>query len=198
MGSSPNRYLNKAQQNLAELAEFVGFVREAKIGSYLEIGSKFGGSLWAVSEVLPQGARIVSVDLPNGNWGRSDSEESLRTCFEELKKRGFDAHLLMGDSTSARIIEKVKQLAPFDCVFIDANHTEPYVRRDFANYGRLAKHCCFHDVSWNKPTPPNRLPIEVPKVWKELKEKHREEAAFREIRREERHNGIGIISWRQS
>ena len=194
---SAHRYMNKPQQNLLELAEFVNFVREKEIGSYLEIGAKFGGSLWAVSQVMPKGARLVAVDLPNGQWGRSDSEESLRTCFDDLKKNGFDAHLFLADSTAEKTVKSVQALAPFDCVFIDANHTEPYVRKDFANYGKLAKHCCFHDVSWNNPTPPGRMAIQVPKVWKELKEAYRERAEFREIRLEERHNGIGIISWKQ-
>jgi len=195
MGSN-SRFLNKAQQNLQELAEFIAFAREAKIGSFLEIGSKFGGVIWAISSVLPKGARIVSVDMPNGQWGRSDSEESLRCCFDQLKERGFDAHLFLGDSTNPNIVSAVEALSPFDCLFIDANHTEPYVRKDFASYGMLAKHCCFHDIGWNKPTPPKRMPIEVPKVWKELKDKLRDKADFREIRCEQRHNGIGIISWK--
>lgn len=194
--ATPSSYLNKAQQNLAELSEFVDFVRKSRIGSYLEIGSKFGGSLWAVCSVLPKGARVVSVDMPNGQWGRSDSELSLVNCIDQLKRRGFDAHLFLGDSTASHVVDAVQKLAPFDCLLIDANHTEPFVRKDFSNYGKLAKHCCFHDISWDKPTPVNRMPIEVPKVWKELKETHRDEAEFREIRRDERHNGIGIISWK--
>jgi len=196
--ATASSYLVKAQQFPAELSEFVEFIRDSKIGSYLEIGSKFGGALWAVSNVLPKGARIVSVDLPNGHWGRSDSELSLRNCIDHLKKRGFDAHLFIGDSTAQHVIDAVTKLAPFDCVFIDANHTEPYVRKDFANYGHLAEHCCFHDIGWNNPTPPNRMPIQVPKVWKELKETFRDEAEFREIKRDVNHNGIGIISWKEA
>ena len=193
--ATAHSYLNKAQQNLAELAEFVKFVRSIDARSYLEIGSKFGGSLWAICDAMPKGSRVVSVDLPNGQWGRTDSELSLRMCIDKLKARGFDAHLFMGDSTDPKIVDAVHALAPFDCLLIDANHTERYVRNDFANYGGLAKHCCFHDIGWDKPTPSNRLPIEVPKVWKELKETFRDKAEFREIRYDEKHNGIGIISW---
>jgi hypothetical protein len=45
------------------------------VRSYLEIGSKFGGSLWRVANSLPPGSRIVSVDLPNGTkaWGKAAS-----------------------------------------------------------------------------------------------------------------------------
>ena len=193
--ATAHSYLSKAQQNLAELAEFVRFVRSIECRSYLEIGSKFGGSLWAVSEAMPKSSRLVAVDLPNGQWGRTDSELSLRMCIDKLKARGFDTHLFMGDSTDPGIVDAVRTLAPFDCLLIDANHTLPYVKKDFSNYGRLAKHCCFHDIGWDKPTPPNRLPIEVPIVWKELKQTLCNEASFCEIRYDERHNGIGIISW---
>jgi len=196
--ATAHSYLQKHQQHVAELAKFVDFVRNSKIESYLEIGSKFGGALWAVSNVLPKGARIVSVDLPNGHWGRSDSELSLRNCIDQLKRRGFDAHLFLGDSTAQPIIEAVQKLAPFDCVFIDANHTELYVRKDFAHYGKLGKYCCFHDIAWNNPTPPKRIPIEVPKVWKEFKELYRNEAEIQEIKCDVNHNGIGIIYWKQA
>lgn len=195
--STAHSYLHKPQQNLQELAEFVSFVRSTGARSYLEIGSKFGGALWAVSAVMPKGSRLVAVDLPNGQWGRSDSELSLRTCIEALRIKGFNAHLFLEDSTAGHVVAQVRALGPYDCIFIDANHTEPYVRKDFENYGRLGKHCCFHDISWRNPTPPKRLPIEVPKVWRELQETFRDAAAFREIALEERHNGIGIMSWKE-
>lgn len=189
------RYLVKPQQHLAELEAFIAYLRERQIGSYLEVGSKFGGCLWAVTRIMPKGARVVAVDLPHSHWGRSDSEDSLRSCFQQLKAEGFDAHLFLGDSTSAPIVEQVGKLAPFDAIFIDANHTEPYVRKDFKNYGRLTKVICMHDIGWNNPTPPGRLPIEVPKVWAELRQIYREEAEFMEIRRDVNHNGIGILEW---
>ena len=176
------------------MGEFVNFIRGAGVRSYLEVGCKYGGSLWAVAQTMGSG-KVVAVDMPNTHWGRSDSENPLRECVKQLKKYGFDAHLFFGDSTSEQIVESVRKLAPFDCCFIDANHTEPYVRKDFANYGPLAKHCCFHDIGWNNPTPPNRLAIEVPKVWAWIKEEFKAKANFREIKLDKNHNGIGILTW---
>jgi hypothetical protein len=151
--------------------------------------------LWSVAHAMPEKGRVVAVDLPFGAWGRSDSEEPLRQCVNELKTEGYDAHLFIGDSTATHIIDAVTKFAPYDCLFIDANHTEKYVRADFEHYHRLAKHCCFHDIGWNNPTAPGKLPIEVPKVWAELKRDFRDQATFREIKRDHGHNGIGIISW---
>jgi len=186
------------QQFPQELIDFCDFIRSAKIKSYLEIGCKYGGSAWHVAQAIGPGGHLVLVDLPHGHWGRSDSENPLRECARHLQKLGFNVHLFIGDSTAPHVVEGVRNLAPFDCVFIDANHTEKYVRTDFDNYGRLARYCCFHDIGWAQPTPPNRLPIEVPKVWKELKETFRDDADFREIKHDRGHNGIGIIKWRST
>ena len=111
---------------------------------------------------MPKGSRLVAVDQPNGPWGRTDSQISLTECVGELKRIGHDAHLFFGDSTSAKVIDEVRGLAPFDVMFIDANHTAPFVRKDFASYGQLARYCCFHDIGWNNPTPPGRMAIDVP------------------------------------
>lgn len=188
-------YVKKVQQHPQELIDFIQFIRDKNVKSYCEIGCKYGGSLWSVAHAMPPKSRVVAVDLPFGHWGRSDSEAPLRECVKHLQREGFDAHLIIGDSTTPQVIEAVRALAPFDCIFIDANHTEHYVRTDFTNYGRLAKFCCFHDIGWNQPTPANRLPIEVPMVWAELKETFREQAKFREIKHDKGHNGIGILKW---
>jgi hypothetical protein len=188
-------YLTKPQQHLDEIRDFVSFLKDKKIASFLEIGSKFGGALWLITRIMPKGSRVVSVDLPNSHWGRSESQVSLEACIAHLKRDGFDAHLILGDSTAAAVVERVRKLGPFDAIFIDANHTEPFVRKDFANYSDLSKIVCFHDIGWNNPTKPGKLPIEVPKVWKELKTTHQDKAGFSEIIRDRNHNGIGIMQW---
>ena len=200
------RYQVKPQQHLGELAEFLDFVKSLAPRSYCEIGCKFGGLLWKVAGAMPPKSKLVAVDLPNSHWGRSESEGSLRECVRELKRAGHDAHLIMGDSTSAPVIDAVEKAGPFDLIFIDANHTEKYVRRDFQHYGVMGKVICFHDIAWNNPTPPNRMAIEVPKVWAEIKEANKGTATFHEIKldtkwnekenRHECHNGIGILTWR--
>jgi cephalosporin hydroxylase len=192
-------YIKKIQQHPQELLEFLTFIRDAGVQSYLEVGCKYGGSLWTVAHHMSNKGRVVALDLPHGQWGRSDSENPLRECVKQLVREGFDAHLFLGDSTDQKIISAVTALGPFDCVFIDANHTEPYVRKDFANYGKLGKFCCFHDIGWNQPTPKNRLPIEVPKVWADLKQTLGDAVKyFREIKHDNGHNGIGIIKWRST
>jgi predicted O-methyltransferase YrrM len=179
-------------QDFDEFKEFLKLVRAEKVRSYLEIGSKHGGSLWRIANELPKGSRVVSVDLPHGDGSFKDSEPNLRQCVEELWKRGYDAHLFLTDSTDASTIESVKSLGPFDLVFLDGNHSDPFLRSDWQHYGGLGKMVAFHDIKW-PPTrpPPKGMACDVMAFWKGLKSDHRHVEFCR--RRDE--CGIGVL-WR--
>lgn len=193
--ATPLSYASKVQQHLGELEKFLEKVAGWNVKSYCEIGCKFGGLVWRVAQVIDRHARIVAVDLPNAVHGRSDSEESLVHCIQALKGLGKDAHLIIGDSTADAIVKRVEALGPYDLLFIDANHTEAYVRKDFINYAHLARIVCFHDIGQTHMQIPGRSAIEVPKVWAELKQTYRFGAVFDEIKLDTGHNGIGIMEW---
>ena len=120
------------------------------VRSYLEIGSKFGGSLLRVAERLPSGSRIVSVDMPNGTRAWKESEAELKAAITKLRLQGYDAHVIWGDSTAPDVVAEVRMLGPFDAVFIDANHTLPFVKKDFANYAPMTKLLALHDINWHR------------------------------------------------
>lgn len=178
----------EALQNEAEFAAFVEIVKDHEALSYLEIGSKFGGSLWRMANAMPVGSKIVSVDMPVG-----DSARQLVKCINELNSIGYDAHLFLGSSTDNLVKEAVKALGPFDACFIDANHTESFVRHDWEFYGPLCDIVAFHDIGWKRATREGRLPIEVKKVWDEIKVSFR----YHEILSspDQKDNGIGVL-WR--
>lgn len=178
-----------AQQHQGEIDRFIAILKSENVRSYLEIGSKFGGSLWQVATSLPHGSRIVSVDLP---WGKRESEPQLRSCVADLQRLGYETHLFLDDSTNSDVVNAVRSLGPFDACFIDANHTEPFVRKDWANYGPMCRIVAFHDIGWApRPMPSGKMPIEVQAVWNEIKGNFRHE----EIRECPRDNGIGVL-WR--
>ncbi len=160
------------------------FVGEG-VGSYLEIGSKFGGSLDFIARSLPKGSRIVSVDLPGE---KAESKKSLVSVIEKLNADGYDAHLILGDSTAPEIVEKVRALGPFDAVFIDANHLLHYVMKYFENFGPMGNIVAFHDIGYvAKPERPKE--IEVPQFWNSIKGGYRHE----ECKLDNGHNGIGVL-----
>lgn len=175
-------------QREEEIAWFCDLLRKEGVMSYLEIGSKFGGSFRRVAEVLPKCARLVSIDLPGEG---KDSRNKLGALIHDLRNDGYDARVLWGDSTSEDIVGRARELGPYDAVFIDANHTLPFVTKDWENYGPMARIVAFHDINFKqKPEQPYKG-IEVPQFWDSIKGGYRHE----ECRLEKRHNGIGVL-WR--
>ena len=136
-------------QNVAEMEQFISLLQREGVRSFLEIGSKFGGNLWRVAKSMPKGSRIVSIDLPWGDTSFKESQPHLEECIRDLRALGYDSHLHLGDSTAPEAVAFAYGLAPFDCVFIDANHTEPYVRQDWLNYGPMARMVAFHDIAYD-------------------------------------------------
>jgi cephalosporin hydroxylase len=182
-----------ALQNPRELFTFADLLRKEKIKSYLEIGSKFGGSFWHITtRALPIGSRVVSVDLPHGDTSFKESQPHLEACVKALSAKGYDAHLIIGDSTDPAVIEKVYALGPFDACLVDANHTLPYVTKDFENYSKVVSVLiAFHDIGFFRavPMPKHKKPIEVPLFWNEAKKMRR----HFEIRHDAQDNGIGVL-----
>jgi methyltransferase family protein len=186
------KYETYMLQNKDELAAFIALLKAENVKSYLEIGSKFGGSLWQIANSLPVGSRVVAVDLPHGDKSFKNTQPHLEGCVDALKNRRYDAHLFIGSSTDPKIIEAVRKLSPFDVCFIDGNHTEPFIRSDWATYGPMCRLVAFHDIGFVERTDPDRIgkkPIDVPRIWREIKQPYRN----REIRLDKRDNGIGII-----
>ena len=78
------------------------------------------------------------------------------------------------DSHSADVIARVRSLAPFDFVLIDADHAYEAVAQDFRDYSPMAGFVALHDiVGHTQSTTKNgaRIAVEVPRLWAELKTK---------------------------
>lgn len=170
-------------QDRAELDWFISILKRENVRSYLEIGSKHGGSIWQVANALPKGSRIVSIDLPHGDGSFKDSEPNLRECMSALAGLGYDARLILGDSTSPKVVDMATALGPFDAIFIDGNHSMPFVRLDYMNYGGLSRIVAFHDIGDPK--------MEVRAYWNGLKTEY----GWEEMIANPGEYGIGVL-WR--
>lgn len=177
MGQTVNLYETKISQVESEIVGLIDILKRENVRSFLEIGSRFGGSLWRIAHALPPGSRIVSVDSGKGMGGRKPgATESLEQCIKELRRGGYDAHLIFGDSHRADTINRARRLGPYDAAFIDGDHEYRGVIQDWNHYGPMAKIVAFHDVGWVMPTNyTNSKAVEVPQLWGELKEHHRHE-----------------------
>lgn len=183
----------KNLQVQAEINALATVIQVEGCRSLLEIGSKFGGSLWPLALAMPKGSRVVAVDMPNGTKAWDESRLSLMHCIDALRERGYDAHVIWGDSTSPDVIERVRNLGPFDCCFIDANHTMPFVIKDWQSYGPMSTIVAFHDINWRRAPEWVGIRIDVPAFWDRIK------GGF--VHREfcycptGKNNGIGVL-WR--
>jgi hypothetical protein len=178
-------------QHQAEFASLLTLFQRERITSYLEIGSKYGWSLWRVASILPMGSRVVAVDMTI----HINSLPDLRACIYELKRRKYDAHLFVGDSTSEAVVNKVRALAPFDACLIDANHSAAYVNNDWSNYGPMARIVAFHDVGYKlgERVADKIYPIEVPQVWNAIKQDYPHQEIILDPSGQD--NGFGVL-WR--
>lgn len=178
----------------AEFGWFTNILRQEGIRSFLEIGSKFGESLKRVGAALENPSRLIAVDLPKGTRAWPHSERALKRTIDDLCKAGHDAQVIWGDSTNKGVISVVRALGPFDAIFIDANHTLPYVTADWENYGPMGRIIAFHDIAWRRsPEWGEGLRIDVPQLWQSLKGQYRHEEA--KFCPSGKNNGIGVL-WR--
>jgi predicted O-methyltransferase YrrM len=191
-GSPDTAFRSLVLQHEGELAAFIELLRQHRVTRYLEIGAKFGGSLWRIGRALRVGSRVVAVDLPGGTDEWAASEQSLTACVTALRDIGQDARVVWGDSADEEMVRAVRALGPFDAVFIDGNHTLSGIRRDWANYGPLARRIvAFHDIAWRNEPQDRGYRIDAPAFWAELKPHFRHV----EIRLDPtgRDNGIGVL-----
>lgn len=194
------QYLTDAAQDPAEIAAFCDLLKREQVGSYLEVGSKFGGSLWLAATALPKGSRIVAVDLPSGTKAWTASRLSLVACIEELNRIGYDAQVIWGNSMDPVVIEQVRALGPFDAMLIDADHrwdrNNPApngVQADFLNYAPMGKIVAFHDLAWHRAPEWVGTRINVPEFWESIKGGYRHEEII--LCPTGKNNGIGVL-WR--
>lgn len=189
-----DRYLTEAAQDPVEIAALCALLKVEGVRSYLEIGSKYGGSLWRVGSALAPGARIVSIDMPGGSKAWKESQTSLRACHGALARQGHEMAGLWGDSGDPEIIAQARALGPYDAILIDADHRLPGVTRDFANYGPMGRIIAFHDIAWRRAPDWVGVRIDVPEFWASIKGDYARTEEFKSCPTG-KNNGIGVL-WR--
>ena len=113
------------QQNSDELAPCLLYIIESgvNINSYLEIGAAAGGTIYLINHFLhPKGIVIV------------DDGQHPRAWMRKTILSGINYENIQGLSFQLPIIEAAKQFAPYDLIFVDADHSYPSVRADITCY----------------------------------------------------------------
>jgi predicted O-methyltransferase YrrM len=181
----------RTSQDQFELERFVSFAAASGVERYLEIGARHGGSFDAMVRRLPNGGTYIAVDLPGGLWGKKDSKETLIEVVAGLRRDGYHrAQAVFGHSHGHAVINTVAVFAPFDLIFIDADHSYGAVRRDWEIYGPMGRAVAFHDINGDGVHDKHTgAAIGVPVLWRELGNRFQHV----EIRNPGDKFGIGIL-----
>ncbi len=171
----------RASQHYVELQAFIDYLVENDVTSYLELGARQGDTFFQVMTHLPRGSKGVAVDLPEGPWGGRGSRRDLKNVLTQLPE--YDVTAIFGDT--AVVVDRVKELGPFDAVFIDADHRYEAVKRDFENYGENI--VAFHDIAADGCVC-GSYKVGAPQFWKEVR---RDYIEF--IYPSDRPMGIGVM-----
>lgn len=163
-------------QHAGEFSWLLGHVRELRPATILEVGSRAGGSLFALAMQCPRPALAVSVDLPGARWGYESSRESLLRVAEALGEGGVRTGVVLGDSHSPETLGRAREALegrPLDFAFIDGDHTYEGARQDWEWYGSLVRPgglVAFHDI-WVPDDFPDKT-FGVPRLWGKIRESH--------------------------
>ena len=126
---------------LAAFADLFSLIRPTRI---LEIGTHAGHSSCMMLGFSD--ASIVSVDIGTvwiganhsfADWSTTSAEGGLLYVEQVLREAyGRDRFtLIIGDSTSEQVddhLTALHHIRPFDCAFVDGDHSYPYVNSDIA------------------------------------------------------------------
>jgi predicted O-methyltransferase YrrM len=139
----------------------------------LEIGTNYGGTLLLLCTLSAPGAKIISVDLPSGQFGGGYPRRKI-PLFRRFPKPGQQLHLVRADSHLQGTKERVLQILQgelLDYLFLDGDHTYEGVRRDFEMYASLVRSgglIALHDIAEHK----RDRECQVDKFWKEIKNQY--------------------------
>jgi predicted O-methyltransferase YrrM len=113
------------QQNSDELADLIHTILETgePINTYLELGAAAGGSVYIINHFFNP-AKLVMVD----------DGQHPRAWMRKTILQGLSYSNIAGISYSESVIEAAAKFAPYDLIFVDADHTYPSVRADVTLY----------------------------------------------------------------
>ncbi|MBK8551398.1 MAG: class I SAM-dependent methyltransferase [Ignavibacteria bacterium] len=165
--------LAQINSELKELSEKIKMHNPKVI---VEIGTWNGGTFFVWSRIFPEAKKLISIDLPDGEYGGGYDVRRIKFFREFISDRSnTHQHFIRGDSKSADTVAKLKEILQderIDFLYIDGDHTYSGIKKDFEIYKQFMSEnglIGFHDINTF------REGYGVHKFWNEIKSGYRHE-----------------------
>lgn len=184
----------RPMQSQTEIGELYRAVVDAQPKTVVEIGTCHGGTLYLWCQAASPDATLVSIDLPEGEFG-GGYKACRSSLYQGFARNGQTIHLLRADSHSPQTVDLVRERLdsrPVDFLFIDGDHTYAGVKQDFELYSPLVAKTGLiglHDI-YRRPEEPR---IEVWRFWQELRPQYPNASEWIDHSPEGRAIGIGLV-----
>jgi predicted O-methyltransferase YrrM len=210
-------YRVAASQYRDEIERLAKIVNGEEVETVLEIGTASGGTLYIWARYLNTVEKIISLDLPGGDFGGGYKEE-MKNIYRKFAP-SKEMHFVRKDSHKPSTFEEISDISDeIDFLFIDGDHSYQGVKQDYEMYSKLVSDgglIAFHDIV---ETPDNSTVVQkrrekkgefegledrhliwgdglpnckVSEFWEELVEHHNTEEIVSHPKQS--HRGIGII-----
>lgn len=131
----------KTSQLKPEIGNMLTIIRAEKPKVIVEIGTRFGGTLFLMAKVAPKDCIMISIDIEKFPLHR-------RILYKKMMNQKL--HFVTGDSGKQETVEKLKKILgnrKIGFLFIDGDHEYKAVKKDHELYKPLVNgHIGFHDI----------------------------------------------------
>lgn len=162
-----------AFQKISEFRELLKILIKKKPQIIVEIGTARGGTFYSFCRVASPTATLISIDLPDGEFGGGYTEKEMKRISKyALKKQ--KTHFIRKDSHKSSTKDELKKILNgqlVDFLMIDGDHTYEGVKQDFDLYSDIVKEggvIAFHDILFHPKVPD----CQVDKFWNEIKDEY--------------------------
>lgn len=183
----------KPGQIKSEIYKLLSLLKAKEPLTVLEIGTCKGGTLFLWSQIAHPKAKLISIDLPYGKFGGGYHFWKI-PFYKSFARHYQKIYLLRCNSHKTSTLNQVKNILnkqKVDFLFIDGDHTEMGVKKDFYLYKKLVKKggiIAFHDIA---PHNSELSSCEVDIFWHKIKNKYKSEEIIENI--SQGWAGIGYI-----